>query len=95
MAQVKSPAKVDQEGKHSLVQAFKMSKITYDSTNMTFLDGVGLSPKRHFIGSDMMMATTMMLPMYPRSSKLSFADLKCDRSRAAVVVLVTCWLFFK
>ncbi|KAK4849648.1 hypothetical protein QYF36_026933 [Acer negundo] len=39
----------------------------------------------------MMMATTMMLPMFPRSAKLSLADLKCDRSSAAVVVLAACF----
>ncbi|KAK0582514.1 hypothetical protein LWI29_026404 [Acer saccharum] len=42
-------------------------------------------------GSYMMMETTMMLPMYPRSGKLSLADLKFDRSRAAVVVLAACF----
>ncbi|KAL5792600.1 hypothetical protein ACOSP7_001194 [Xanthoceras sorbifolium] len=38
-----------------------------------------------------MMATAMMLPMCTRSAKLSFSDLKCVRSRAAVVVLAACF----
>ncbi|TXG67721.1 hypothetical protein EZV62_008996 [Acer yangbiense] len=84
-----------------------LDSFMYEMDNIigSILDEVGLSPKRRFIGCEkltiliddgsyMMMATTMMLPMYPRSAKLSFTDLKCDRSRAAVVVLAACWLFF-
>ncbi|KAK1560000.1 hypothetical protein Q3G72_021002 [Acer saccharum] len=44
---------------------------------MTVLDEVGLSPKRRFIGSYMIMATTMMLPI-SLFIRFELSKMECD-----------------